>query len=129
MLGSQESDEVDREIEFSRDWVKSSIPLGRIAYCCVEQRSTMLCFDNGTKGRYAKSLTDLKDLIGDDPRFFATGRWIVNSAYVEDLEDSYSRKKFIVLKFPFPDKLSLPKEKVSEFRQWFDGVNEPSVRS
>lgn len=127
MAALQGTDTRDREIEYSRDWVKYSAPLGRIAYCCVEHRSTMVYLDNGTYGRYAKSLTDLKDFIGSDPRFFSTGRWIVNRTYIEELEDSFSRKKFIVLRFPFQAKLSLPKEKVSEFRQWFDGVNQSNT--
>src|SRR5690606_31085102 len=127
MVALQGTDTRDREIEYSRDWVKYSAPLGRIAYCCVEHRSTMVYLDNGPYGRYAKSLTDLKDFIGSDPRFFSTGRWIVNQNYIEELEDSFSRKKFIVLRFPFQAKLSLPKEKVSEFRQWFDGVNQSNT--
>src|SRR5690606_30018190 len=85
MAALQGTDTRDREIEYSRDWVKYSAPLGRIAYCCVEHRSTMVYLDNGTYGRYAKSLTDLKDFIGSDPRFFSTGGSVKQTVSLAEL--------------------------------------------
>lgn len=70
--------------------------------------------------RHELSLKNFIALFEGDPHFFATGRWIVNGHFIEKLEDTYSRKKIVRLQPPYEERFELPKERVSEFRRWFD---------
>jgi|GEM_PF-3125157 len=120
-------DEKTIELYVNRD--RMNVPITDLVYSCIENRSIRVYLRNGKVGRYHGTLTRLKDDVGDDPRIFATGQWIVNGLDVDKIEDTFSRKKLIKLDFPFEATLPLPKEKVSEFRHWLEAVRSQDGRS
>jgi len=115
------------ELFFARD--RMDIAISELVYGCIDNRSTMVYLRNGKVGRFHGTLTKLKEHIGDDPDFFVTGQWVVHGRYVDKIEDTFSRKKLIKLEFPFEARLSLPKEKVSEFKRWLQSVRTREGRS
>lgn len=120
----------DRILEIFYKRKRIEVPLGQIVCAYAEKGSIKVNLRDGKTGRYPYSLVKLKAFVGDDDRFFSTGTWIVNGQDIEAIKDTYSRLKHIHLKVPFEDVLSLPKEKVSEFRQWYEqGILDGKVKS
>lgn len=69
-----------------------------------------------------KSLRKIKELLVDDPRFFATGSWIVRYDAIDHVKDGETRTKNIYLKKPFSSYLRLNKEYIRVFQEWQDQV-------
>ncbi|WP_120260703.1 hypothetical protein [Sphingobacterium detergens] len=71
------------------------------------------------------TLKEVKELIGEDYRFFSTGSWIVQFEAIADTEkDSNSRALRIYLKLPLKGHLHLHKNDVRYFQQWYNTVKE-----
>lgn len=83
-----------------------------------ERHVAVYKFD-GSSFRSRSSILQMKKLLADDDRFFATGSWIVHRAAIKGVEEGPSvRSKVLILCFSYTGKVIVPKERVSEFNIW-----------
>lgn len=68
-----------------------------------------------------RSLSRAKELLGEDPLFFATGSWIVRYDLIERVAKGEKRILMIHLKLPFKSFLKLNKSYVRDFLDWYEG--------
>lgn len=68
-----------------------------------------------------RTLKKVKELIGEDPRFFSTGNWIVQYEGISEVEnDSDTRALKIYFKPPIKGYVNLNKEKKGTFWKWYE---------
>lgn len=115
---SEDKNVAERSIKVYHHRNEEEVPLEKIVCACIEDRSVRVYLQDKKVCRYPESLSRLTESLHGDPRFFATGSWIINGHYVHEVRDTLTRKKYVYLRFPFEMHFSLPKERVSEFRQW-----------
>lgn len=111
----------DIRIEVSINRKKEMVRLNDIGLCVREDRNVAVYLLNGRSGFSAESIASIKARVGNDPKVFATGSWLVHSSFVADIKDGQSiRSKELLVKIPIESKLIIPKERVSEFTAWYD---------
>ncbi|RZF60244.1 hypothetical protein [Sphingobacterium corticibacterium] len=68
-----------------------------------------------------RALSRAKELLADNPLFFATGSWIVRYDLIEHFAKGEKRTLIIHLKAPFNSFLTLNKTQIKDFLDWYEG--------
>jgi DNA-binding LytR/AlgR family response regulator len=99
-----------------------SIPTNQISLLYADGRDVYMVTDQGRKFIIDYTLESLEDIL-DPKNFFRLNRtFILNIDSIKDvLMYSNSRLK-ITLTQPFDKEIIVSREKVNEFKEWFDGA-------
>ena len=97
-----------------------TVPTEKIAFFYVKYESSVIvCFDR-QEYFVDHSLEQIQSLV-TDKRFFRVNRqYLINFHAVKEVEHYFARKLLVNLTVPAPDKLLVPREKVSAFLQWLE---------
>jgi two-component system response regulator LytT len=97
-----------------------TVPTEKIAFFYVKYESSVIvCFD-GQEYFVDHSLEQIQSLV-TDKRFFRVNRqYLINFHAVKEVEHYFARKLLVNLIVAAPDKLLVPREKVSAFLQWLE---------
>jgi two-component system, LytTR family, response regulator LytT len=91
-----------------------------IAFFYIRHESVIItCFDR-KEYLVNHSLDYIQSLLTDRQFFRLNRQYLVNFKAVKEAEHYFSRKMFVQLVFPAPDKLLVSKEKVTDFLAWLD---------
>ena len=97
-----------------------TVPTEKIAFFYVKYESSVIvCFDR-QEYFVDHSLEQIQILV-TDKRFFRVNRqYLINFHAVKEVEHYFARKLLVNLNVAAPDKLLVPREKVSAFLQWLE---------
>ncbi len=97
-----------------------TVPTEKIAFFYVKYESSVIvCFDR-QEYFVDHSLEQIQALV-TDKRFFRVNRqYLINFHAVKEVEHYFARKLLVNLTVAAPDKLLVPREKVSAFLQWLE---------
>ena len=97
-----------------------TVPTEKIAFFYVKYESSVIvCFDR-QEYFVDHSLEQIQSLV-TDKRFFRVNRqYLINFHAVKEVEHYFARKLLVNLTVAAPDKLLVPREKVSAFLQWLE---------
>ena len=97
-----------------------TVPTEKIAFFYVKYESSVIvCFDR-QEYFVDHSLEQIQSLV-TDKRFFRVNRqYLINFHAVKEVEHYFARKLLVNLTVTAPDKLLVPREKVSGFLQWLE---------
>ena len=97
-----------------------TVPTEKIAFFYVKYESSVIvCFDR-QEYFVDHSLEQIQSLV-TDKRFFRVNRqYLINFHAVKEVEHYFARKLLVNLTVTAPDKLLVPREKVSAFLQWLE---------
>ncbi|MBN2213656.1 MAG: response regulator transcription factor [Bacteroidales bacterium] len=102
-----------------------SIKADKIAFFYAEGRDVSLVTSNFREYIINYKLEELEELL-DPALFFRINRtFIVNIDAIEDVTAYTNSRLEVKLSKPFPKELIVSREKVSEFKYWFNGEIEP----
>jgi two-component system response regulator LytT len=91
-----------------------------IAFFYVRNESSMMtCFD-GQEYFVNYSLEQIQNLLTNKQFFRLNRQYLINFSAVKEVEHYFSRKLFVKLIIPVPDKLLISKEKSCCFLQWLE---------
>jgi two-component system, LytTR family, response regulator LytT len=97
-----------------------TVPTEKIAYFYVKYESSVIvCFDR-QEYFVAHSLEQIQSLVTDKHFFRMNRQYLINFHAVKEVEHYFARKLLVNLTIPAPDKLLVPREKVSAFLQWLE---------
>jgi two-component system response regulator LytT len=97
-----------------------TIPTENIAFFYVKyESSTIVCFDR-QEYFVNHSLEHIQGSLTDKQFFRLNRQYLINFHAVKEVEHYLARKLLVNLVVPVPDKLLVPKEKVSVFLQWLE---------
>lgn len=96
------------------------VPTENIAFFYVKhESSTIVCFDR-QEYFVNYSLENIQNLL-NEKRFFRLNRqYLLSFNAIKEVEHYFARKLLVNLTFEVPDKLIVPKEKVSSFLNWLE---------
>ncbi len=96
------------------------VPTENIAFFYVKhESSTIVCFDR-QEYFVNYSLENIQNLL-NEKRFFRLNRqYLLSFNAIKEVEHYFVRKLLVNLTIAVPDKLIVPKEKVSSFLQWLE---------
>lgn len=96
------------------------VPIENIAFFYVKhESSTIVCFDR-QEYFVNYSLENIQNLL-HEKRFFRLNRqYLLSFNAIKEVEHYFARKLLVNLIVAVPDKLIVPKEKVSIFLQWLE---------
>ena len=97
-----------------------TVPTDKIAFFYVKYESSVIvCFDR-QEYFVDHSLEQIQSLV-TDKRFFRVNRqYLINFHAIKEVEHYFARKLLVNLTVAAPDKLLVPREKVSAFLQWLE---------
>jgi len=97
-----------------------TVPTENIAFFYIRHESVVImCFDR-KEYLVDHSLDYIQSLLTDRQFFRLNRQYLVNFKAIKEAEHYFSRKMFVQLVFPAPDKLLVSKEKVTDFLAWLD---------
>jgi len=97
-----------------------TVPVENIAFFYVQHESSaIVCFDR-REYFVNYSLDHIQELLADSQFFRLNRQYLINFQAIKDVEHYFARKLLVNPTIPIPDKLLVPKEKVSVFLNWLD---------
>jgi DNA-binding LytR/AlgR family response regulator len=97
-----------------------TVPTENVAFFYVKYESSMImCFDR-QEYFVNHSLENIQNLLTDKQFFRLNRQYLINFQAVKEVEHYFARKLLVNLSVPVPEKLLVPKEKVSQFLHWLD---------
>jgi DNA-binding LytR/AlgR family response regulator len=97
-----------------------SVPVENIAFFYVKnESSTIVCFDR-QEYFVNYSLDHIQELLEESQFFRLNRQYLISFHAIKDVEHYFARKLLVNPTIPVPDKLLVPKEKVSVFLSWLD---------
>ena len=96
-----------------------SIAAKDVALFFVKDRMVYLVTNSGTKYLMDKTMEKLEEEVGPD--FFRVNRqYLVHISTIDEVIPFSSRKLKINTTIPIEDRILVPSEKITRFKQWFE---------
>ena len=97
-----------------------TVPTKNIAYFYVRRESSMIMGFDQQEYSVNYSLEQIQNLLTVEHFFRLNRQYLINFYAVKEVEHYFARKLLVKLAIPAPDKLIVPKEKVSCFLGWLE---------
>ncbi len=96
------------------------VDVSNIAYFFVEDETTSL-YTNGHEYLLSKSLDELEAVVDASQFYRANRQFLINRAYIKEIEQFFARKLAIKLTVPVRQSIIVSKAKASDFIHWMEG--------
>jgi two-component system response regulator LytT len=95
------------------------VKLRMVAYFYVENETTML-YSEGNLYALDHSLEVLEKMLDPNMFFRVNRQYLVNRAFIKEVEPYFARKLALTLSIPIKDRVTVSKAKAAEFLQWLE---------
>lgn len=97
-----------------------TVEISQIAYLYIQYASPSIVTFSGEEYSINQSLDQVQQQLSDKQFYRLNRQYLINFSAIKEVEHYFSRKLFIRLVVPSPEKLLIGKEKTTAFLQWLE---------